>query len=50
MKKLLPIWHDMRIIYHSYNVSLALMLVLLAFRYHRKYGKRICKEKKSVLY
>lgn len=31
---LLPVWTDMRVIYHCYNISLLLMLVLLWIRYH----------------
>lgn len=36
---LLPIWWDMRVVYHSYNVSLLLMAVLLAVKYYRVYGR-----------
>lgn len=31
---LLPVWWDMRVVYHCYNVSLLLMLFLLAARYY----------------
>ncbi len=36
---LLPIWWDMRVVYHSYNVSLALMLALLGVRYYKLFKK-----------
>lgn len=36
---LLPIWWDMRVVYHCYNVSLLLMLLMLAVRYYRIYGR-----------
>ena len=32
---LLPVWWDMRVIYHCYNVSLLLMLILLGSRYYK---------------
>lgn len=41
---LLPLWWDMRVVYSCYNVSLLLMLVLLAPRYkgvYRKIANRI---------
>lgn len=38
---LLPHWWDMRVIYHCYNVSLLLMLVLLAPMYYRCAWKRM---------
>lgn len=34
---LLPVWWDMRVVYHCYNVSLLLMLLLLAVRYRQVY-------------
>lgn len=47
---LLPIWWDMKVIYHSYNVSLALMLMLLGIRYRRVFTniKNICYTKNVV--
>lgn len=34
---LLPVWWDMRVVYHCYNVSLFLMCLLLAVRYRQAY-------------
>lgn len=34
---LLPVWWDMRVVYHCYNASLFLMCLLLAVRYRRVY-------------
>lgn len=36
---LLPVWWDMRVVYHCYNVSLFLMLLLLAVQYYRIYRR-----------
>lgn len=36
-KLLLPVWWDMRVVYHCYNVSLLLMLILLGVQYYRVY-------------
>lgn len=36
---LLPVWWDMRVVYSCYNVSLVLMMILLAIRYYQVYGK-----------
>lgn len=36
---LLPVWTDMRVIYHCYNISLLLMLILLWIRYHHAASK-----------
>lgn len=39
---LLPVWWDMRVVYSCYNVSLVLMLVLLAVRYYKIYKNYGC--------
>lgn len=38
---LLPVWWDMRVVYHCYNVSLLLMLILLAVYYRRVNGRLV---------
>lgn len=38
-RALLPVWWDMRVVYHCYNVSLLLMLALLAVQYYRVYRR-----------
>lgn len=40
-KLLLPVWWDMRVVYHCYNVSLFLMLLLLAARYYCVYHEKV---------
>lgn len=45
---LLPVWWDMRVVYHCYNVSLLLMLFMLAAQYYRVFSGYVQRGETSV--